>query len=296
MRTSTRTPRLSWFKCFPADFVSNPAFIAMSALARGAYWSLLLFSWNGLCQGRGLPINPPENLQRIAGMTPLEWDSIKTEVLSLFELRDEMYYSPWLEAAAIEASEKCQKQKDASEKASEARAANAAAKNSSAPRDEDKIDETDEIRLDKNGRPYGQPSSASLFPSQTGVATPDAAAGALPLRNPTGVAPLDPAFSPLRPSGAPLCSAPSPLGKASPQEKQTHPDIEKIRKVCIECEWKLPHLADVQRLLAEASADDICAAIEHYDSKLNANDRDYAEHTFFVEGGGGAVIRALARG
>jgi uncharacterized protein YdaU (DUF1376 family) len=289
MRTSTRTPRLSWFKCFPADFVSNSVFLSMSALARGVYWSLILFSWNGLCQGNGLPADP-ESLQRISGITALEWDSIKTQVLTLFELRDGMLYLPWLVDAAADASEKWHKQKDAAEKATEARAAQkssapaAEKENENSPRI--KTDEIDEMRLDKNGRPYGQVFDTIGRPNgHPSASSSDINAGISPLHgSPTSGRLAAPA------SGVPLPSA-----SKAPQE-MLNTDIVRVREAALQICGKLPNPTDIARLLDKGySADEMIEAFDNYANDGEYRDLAFAEFNFFGQNGSGGEVVMNAR-
>jgi len=289
VRASRRNPRLSWFQCYPEDFIADEKFLAMGATARGVYWSLQLYGWVAFTHGDGLCADAGF-LQRISGTTPLEWDAVKDQVLSLFELHaDGKLYLPWLCEAAEDAAEKVRKLKHAS--------AEKAKKN--AP--EIKTDETDEtrldeIRLDKNGRsnerpserPFGHPIGPSPAASADGIGSssvpPSTASGASFAQRPGSSSPSS------------LSVEPDEVreGQNAGNEKSANPDVMRVREHAHNHGWKLPNVADVERLLESYSAEEVCDGMEDYDENLNtADDRHYAEYRFFGEGGASSVISAM---
>jgi hypothetical protein len=78
-------------------------------------------------------------------------------------------------------------------------------------------------------------------------------------------------------------------------DRETDPDVLRIREHAHNHGWKLPKVSDVMRLLESYSAEEICDGIEDYDESLNtySDDRNYAEYRFFGEGGPNAVISAM---
>lgn len=264
MRTSTRTPRMSWFPCTPVDFLTDSDFLAMSAAAAGAYFKLMLYGWNAYTQGSGLSADPA-SLQRVTGMSSLEWDAVREQVLAHFKVRDDgTLYLPWQWDAAENATEKVRKLRESATAAAEAKSKIAQSK---------QIDEIDEIRLDKNGRPNGHQSSASpASVEQSGVSSPHDSPTSGRLVAPT--------------SGVPL-----PHALKAPHESL---DVEKIREHAVELGWKMPGVDHIQGLLAEGSVEDVCEAMDEYDGNLNGDDSSFAEYRFFAEGGGLTVMHVIA--
>ena len=297
MRTSTRTPRMSWFQCFPVEFMTDPEFLAMSATARGVYWTLILYSWNALTQGDGLSADP-RFLQQISGTTPLEWDTVQAQVLTLFKLKDGKLYLSWLQDAALDATEKVRKIKESADCATAARnaktvSARAEKQNTNDP--QIKTDDTDEIRLDKYGRPNGHsnerpngqpPSTPSEF---NGSTSSDSSSSVSPSVSPV-VRKQDSGV----PSVEPANDEPPDVGGGP---KDLSPEVIQVRAKIAELGWKFPAVSRIQEFLETASVDDICDGMDEYDSHLNgqSNDSHYAEFHFFAERGGLIVIQKLQR-
>jgi uncharacterized protein YdaU (DUF1376 family) len=296
-----RTPRLSWFKLYPAAITTDPAFVMMSAAARGAFLSIMLYSWSNLqTLGGGVPADS-RLLAKISNLTEPEWNNIQSEVLPMFETRDGKLYSPYVEEQRSEALERFEQLA-------------AARRNAKRIRESDgddeidrKIDREDEHHTNikrrsyehSNGSPNGHPNAPSpLSPPSSltdcGVSPPhgDPTSGVLP---PTSGVPIPRLSSPTAlavGSGTPLRSVVSPLGETGATGEAT-PDVQEIQKYSHALGWKMPKAPHVQALLnTGASVSAICEAMDEYDGRLNSDSHDpeYAEYQFFVEGGGRIVL------
>jgi hypothetical protein len=276
--------------------------MAMNALARGAYWSLQLFGWNKYTQGDGLSADPTF-LQRVTGTTPLEWDSVKDQVLAPFKTRDDgTLYLPWQWDAAQQALEKYRKLREAGEKGVEAKSANCET-------EKDQMRE-DEIRLDKNGRPDGQASNECSDGQPNGRPNGHPSSASAPAASSTGDNPgID--LVTRQTSGhiaAPTSDTPLPVSfkSTAPQDDETtsvpdnvlnasHPDVIEIRNMCRDECGKLPNVSDVVRLLKEFPADEIKDAFETYVGNLEPRETPMLEYTFFNKDSGGCATIIASR-
>jgi uncharacterized protein YdaU (DUF1376 family) len=279
MRTSTRTPRMSWFPCTPVDFLTDSDFLAMSAAAAGAYFKLMLYGWNAYTQGSGLSADPA-SLQRVTGMSSLEWDAVREQVLAHFKVRDDgTLYLPWQWDAAENATEKVRKLRESATAAAEAKSKIAQSK---------KIDEIDEIRLYKNGRPNGHTSSSS----QVGQSSPSDSPAVSSASSSSSLVQKTDSDSDSSSESSSVDSSCEGIGK-------DNPDVQAIQEYSAELGWKIPSTRVVQNKLADyPDADAICAAMERYNGTLNSTsdyDAEHAEFNFFHDGGCEAMMQVLTR-
>ena len=308
MRTSTRTPRISWFKCTPVDFLTDPDFLSMSAAARGAYFSLMLYGWNAYTQGSGLSADPA-SLQRITGMLPLEWDSVREQVLAHFKVREDgTLCLPWQWDEAQNATEKVRQLREAAAAATKSKIAEG--------KKIDEIDEIDEIRLDKNGRPNGQVldevgrPNGQPSPNERPNGHPSAST---PASTETLNGSVESAGYRSRPTrqasghiAAPTPDTPSPslltstaaqenlTPTSTPTQDSVTENVQRIRDLIVKHGGRVPCDSDIASVLSEyPDVAEVEAAVEEYIETAEP-DPKYLEFQLCQNGGGGlkAVIRA----
>lgn len=289
---NNQTP-ISWFKEYPAQMASSPKVIMLNASARGIYVFMRYHCWLNIRNGGGIP-NDDGYIQRISNCTAEEWQASKAQILKNFEERNGELFDAELCQQGTNVFHVSEVRRESGRAGGRAKSKSAHDSNKTDDDEDetdetDKTDKTDKIRLDTllgicSGNDEQVPSicqpSTTAPPSspleQRGVSAPPASPTSGRIAAPT--------------SGVPL-----PDSSNRPQEKskaagKDNPDVQRIQAACIAEGGKLPMTADVERLLAHFSADEIVDALEVMG---DSEDDEFLEYKFFV--GGGAEILIPAR-
>lgn len=107
------------FQLYPKDFLSNPAFIALSLEERGLLFMMILFIW---LEGQ-LP-NDEKNLAKILQITPKKFRNLFQKVKNFFKIEDEFISSPLLDDIRLKQEEWRLKSSIGGQKSAQARGKN----------------------------------------------------------------------------------------------------------------------------------------------------------------------------